>query len=640
MHYIRKTSLLTALFYALAPLAAASLPYQTGNDILVNGKLQNPNRNEIPQGWQKLVLRLNKAKAQVKADSGGVMMYFTSPEHMDQVRIKQTVHLPLDKVYEFSYEYRSDMDSSLHADAALLGTGLYLRAWQARPAKNWTKVRGLFHMPSSVPEKGEVIVLLQNRSMPRLWYRNVSLKPTNLTKGDIAGLIPPLKVHSVTSDDIFIMPGATAKTANFLINDIPENRLKDFRFEAELWNGPTQYVHCPVNGFRISIPMDKIPVGKSTLITKMFDRADNAMIQSTKVTLERIGKIPENVDFANTVLLKTPDGKPYFPLGVYAGIGWEFNIRELAGYGFNVIHSYGTGNPVAYENYDTGRFNKKYLANNLKLLKDAEKLGIYVMMSVPHQMAEDPKKVGMLPEWQKLYKEYPAVAAWYVDEMHSIRNTPFPLIKKAYDLIKKGDPKRQWWGYENPEPELADSLDAIMIGVTSDAMAKLIKLKLGSDKGIIHVYGQVDFRNSVASSLEYNQYNFVLPVIWGARGIFYFTYRNVNDPKTNPQYQELRPRVLNTVKRFSEIAPAIISETPLPEWTNAVKAAGNMEYKFFADNGTVYLFCGVAANASGNGSLTLPVPSGKTIRDVLNDQPLEAVKPTLEPGQGRIIEIK
>lgn len=619
---------------------AGRSPYKTGDDIIVNGKLERPNWKKVPQGWERLVLRLNKAQAQVEVNDGGVLMHFTSPDHMDQVRIKQTVNLELDKVYEFSFEYRSDMDRALRADASLLGTGVFLRSWRIRPAENWTKVRGLFYMPPTVPEKGEVIVLLQNRSLPKLWYRNVSLKATDLSINDVDRLIPPLKVHSVTSDDVFIMPGTTAQTANFLINDIPESQLGNFGFEAELWVDQKQHVKCKVDDFRISVPIDKIPIGQSTLITKMFDRSDNAIIQSTHVNIERIGEITGDIDFDNTVTLRTPDGKPYFPIGVYAGIGWNLNLKQLAGYGFNVIHSYATGHPLAYENYSPERFNKKFLDNNIALLQDAEKLGIYVMMSIPRQIAEDPQKVNMLGEWQRLYKNSPAVAAWYVDEMRLIRNTPFPLIKRSYDLIKKGDPSRQWWAYESPESELANSLDTIMIGVTSKAMAKLIKLKLGTDKGIIHVYGQVDYRNSVASSLEYNQYNFILPVIWGARGIFYYTYRNINDPKTNPLYKELKPRVLNTVQRFSKIAPAIVSEYPLPEWTNAIKVDGNMEYKVFADKDSVYIFCGVAAGAPKGGSLRLNTTSDQKIKDVLNDQKLESIYLTLDPGQGRIIEIR
>ncbi len=635
---ILRFTLVAALCQTGALLAAPN--YWTGENVLVNGKLETPNQKNIPAGWEKLILRLGKGQAEAKADGGGVLLHFTSPEHMDQARIKQTVQLELGKVYEFSYEYRSELDSSLHADAALLGTGVFLRAWLARPCDQWTKVRGLFYMPPTVPEKGQVIVMLQNRSMPKLWYRDVSLRPTDLKPEALGKLIPELKVHSVTTDDIFIMPGTKAKSAEFLINDIPETELARLRFEAELWTGAKTKIPCRVEGFRISVPMEKIPEGKSTLITKMFDRADNAMLQGKVVTIERVGTLPEDIDFGHAVALKTPDGKPFFPVGIYAGVGWDFDIRELVATGFNVIHCYGTGNPTTCREFNPEKFNAKYLENNRKLLDDAQKLGVYVMMSVPHQMAEDSTKVGLLPIWQNIYKDHPAVIAWYVDEMRAIRNTPFPLIKKSYDIIKKGDPNRQWWAYEHPEPELANSMDTIMIGVSSEALAKLIKLKLGSDKGLIHVYGQVDFRNSTASSLDYNQYNFVMPIIWGARGVFYFTYRNLIDPKTNPECAELRPRVLDTVKRFSEIAPAIIAGEPLQEWTESVKTTGSMEHKIFASKDAAYLFCGVAAGASEGGAIEAVIPAGKKLRDVLNAQPLSEIKLELAPGQGRIIEVK
>ena len=213
-------------------------------------------------------------------------------------------------------------------------------------------------MPPTVPEG------TGNRDAPKpidaeTLYRDVSLRPADLKPEDREA--PELKVHSVTTDDIFIMPGTKAKSADFLINDIPETELARLRFEAELWPGAKTKIPCRVEECRISVPMEKIPEGKSTLITKMFDRADNAMLQSKVVTIERVGTLPEGIDFGHAVALKTPDGKPFFPVGIYAGVGWDFDIRELVATGFNVIHCYGTGNPTTCRDFNPEKFNAKYL---------------------------------------------------------------------------------------------------------------------------------------------------------------------------------------------------------------------------------------------------------------------------------------
>ena len=146
-----------------------------------------------------------------------------------------------------------------------------------------------------------------------------------------------------------------------------------------------------------------------------------------------------------------------------------------------------------------------------------------------------------------------------------------------------------------------------------------------------------------AKSLDHNQSQFVMPVIWGARGVFYFIASNYLSKEVNPEYRLVGERVLKTVKRFSEAAPAVVSDDPLPAWANQVKTGGKMEKAIFALKGITYIFCGVAEGAGENGGLSFPVQENTEIRDLLNAETLSAEKNftlSLKPGQAKIIRVK
>ncbi len=633
MFRINHFLVLIVLFFA-GKISAAELGYQTiGNNILKNGELKEPYwKPGVPHYWDKQRPNTKGGETEVKPDGGGVLLYFTGPEYVDQIRIKQTIKLEKGKVYEVKYDYRSELDGSLKADATFWGTGVFMRAWWQVPSVDWTTVRGLFYMAENTT--GDVILTMQNRSQVKLWYRNISVKLTNLNKDDITKIIPAFKVHSVESEDVFLLPDTQKTTANFLVNDFPVEQLANYRIEADYYPNPKKVVKCQVDGIKIHIPVKDITGGETKLIGKLYSKADNTLVATANVTVNRVTKLPEGMDFSKTTEVTLADGKKFFPVGIYAGIGWEFSVKELVGYGFNVIHTYATNRR------DVDKTDTKGRANNLKLLDDAQKAGVYVMVQLPHDYTEKAEDVGKLPSWLDVYKDHPALFGYYVDETRSIKNTPYPTIRNAYNAVRKHDPRHKWFSYEGPDPNLRDCMDAIIYGVTSPSAVKLCMLNLGPEKPVIHCYGQRDFKAQDASSLDYNQSNFVMPVIWGARGIFYFTYRNVLNADTNPQYAELKPRVLDTAKRFGEISQAIVSGDPLPQWSDTIKVTGPMEYKVFADGVKTYIFCGVADSKQEKGTLKFTAPAGKSLRDVLNAQPMNMPEVTLNPGQARIIEVK
>ena len=147
-----------------------------------------------------------------------------------------------------------------------------MRAWWQVPSRNWTSVRGQFAMAENV--KGDVILPLQNRSQVKLWYRNISVRLTELRKEDIPNLIPAFHVHSVESKDVFLLPDTKKTSANFIVNDFSDENFGKFRIEADYCPTPTYPVSCSVEGRNIRVPVREIPDGESKLIAKLYSKAD------------------------------------------------------------------------------------------------------------------------------------------------------------------------------------------------------------------------------------------------------------------------------------------------------------------------------------------------------------------------------
>lgn len=620
-------------------LVAGNASYIIGENILKNGELQPQSRQvDAPRGWI-VWQQTPQSKTVLKQDDGGILIHFKGKEYINQIRFKQDLKLTPGQVYEIQFDYRSDPDPSLWADATFWGTGVFMRSWWLTPVQKYTTVRGLFHVAENV--KGNVILTMQNRSTVRLWYRNIRLYRTNLKKEEITRIIPDFNVHSVSTSDVFITPDNRKATADFIVNGFTEEMLKKFRIEAEYYPGGNRIVRCQVKGRNILVPMAQIPEGKTWLVGKLFDRRDNALVGMKKVEINRIKTLPANVDLSHNSCVEV-NGKKFFPIGIYAGIGWDFSADELVQQGYNVIHTYATNREDVCRAFPDKKFNEKAYRNTQKLLDDAKRLGVYVMIQLPHRYTEKLEFVNRFPQWLDVYKDHPAVFGYYVDETRSIKNTPYPVIKAAYDAVRAYDPKHKWFAYENPDPGLRECMDAILVECTP-AIKLLCALRLGTDKPVIHCFGQKDYMAQSAKSLDYNQSQFVMPVIWGARGIFYFCRRNYTTPKVNPEFMLVRDRVLKTVKRFSEAAPAVVSDDPLPVWTKQLKTDGKMETALFALKGTTYLFCGVADGADEEGSLSFPVRKGMEIHDLLNDKPCAAEKIFflhLKPGQARIIRVR
>ena len=110
-----------------------------------------------------------------------------------------------------------------------------------------------------------------------------------------------------------------------------------------------------------------------------------------------------------------------------------------------MIHTYASNREDVCRAFPDVKFNEKAFRNTQKLLDDAKRLGVYVMIQLPHRYTEKADFIGRFPQWLDVYKNHPALFGYYVDETRSIKNTPYPVIKAAYDAVHRYDPKHKWF---------------------------------------------------------------------------------------------------------------------------------------------------------------------------------------------------
>ncbi|NLW86521.1 MAG: hypothetical protein GXY38_06570 [Planctomycetes bacterium] len=551
---------------------------------------------------------------------------------MNQARIKQTLTVKPGLVYEMMYSYRSEDRIDLHADVASVGTGPQYRINYNPPSKDWVRRRLLFLIPQDVHDKGQVVVLLQNRSTAPIWYRDVSLRETNLAESDILAYQPSLQVKSLTADDAMIMPDSDAEFASFVGIGLPDGWEERFTMEARIYTSDGRRYPCDMENGRIRIPIKILPPGESELNVMLYDRDQKEgrlLVAYSRHDIVRISQaeIPDNIDFSRHEVFRHKDGTAFFPVGMYAGLGWNFSVGELHKAGFNTVHTCGTD-------------SWKVREENFKLLSDARKHGMWVMMGLPPRFQADPKFLPDLAKWIDSYKDSPAILFYYTDETHCQKRVPPAVIRRMYEQVKKSDPDRRIYSYERPDAKIKDCMDGVMWGVTSRGTSKLIKVRLGQDKPMIHVFGQGDHHGRTSPSLEAFQYEYIVPVIYGARGVFYWNLRAIQ--YSNPEGHLIKQRLYRTVNRFSQVAQDLLSEDPNPQWTHSITTSGDAEMLVKTSGRRVLILGGVNRSGKG-GEIRIQPPVGATVRDVLNAADVNVKDGCIirffRPGQAVLLEV-
>ena len=606
-----------------AAMAAETAAYRTGPNLLVNPDFAQNNGVDA-EGWQHFahdttnaVMRIVKVEGQ-PGISQAAEMYFTSMERAVQTRYKQPFEFKTNTVYEVRYFYQSEMDGDLHADTVMTGSGPMYRFFWNVPSKEWTEVRRIFATPEQIQVTDGRIFLLQNRSMVPIRYANVSLREVDIPLSEVARYEPSMSVHSITPDDQLVLPGSNKATADFIIDT--DGDKSDARFEAFYINGTNGVFDVAVSNLYCRVPMEAVTDGKTKLYVKMMDHG--VLINWASVEIE---KIPESAMPKGDLLpekpkcVVDPDGKPMVVIGMYCinEDKQDWPMVDLRNNGFNTLHSY----------WACGSWKKP--AKLESLLERARINRMWWMVDIPHSLAEKPGNGENLATWFAKFDKPPATLFFYTDEMYSIRKTPMPLFdvtRKA--MVSATGGRRQWIAYEGPETFLAPYLDGLLWNFSSPNVVKLARIRMGADKILIHCFGQ-NHRSELESHVppEEIRYNFFMPIVLGARGVFYWENSTI---KWRHKYRdELKALLYENARELSALSPLILSEEALPADAPkvSVTAADGSVYvlnHILGDKGVVII--GRDKAASGEAAYTV-APGGYTF------EPDAKLSSSIAPGE-------
>ena len=555
-----------ALWFILAMAASAAIAgmpaYSVGPNLLANPDFANNNGVDA-DGWEHFVQHSTNAVMRIVKVQGqpGIFhaaeMSFTSMDRAVQTRYKQSVPLETNTVYELEYTYQSEMDGNLHADVMITGSGPMYRSFFNIPSAKWTRVRRFFATPEQIQVTEGKIFLFQNRSMVPIRYANGSLRVTDIKPEDIGKYEPTFSVHSVTADDQLILPGGGKKTADFVIHT--DCTRSDIRYDAFYINGTNGVFDIAVSNLYCHVPMEAITDGKTTLYVGMRDRGteDDVLINWATAVIE---KIPESAMPKGNLLpekprcVVDPNGKPMVVIGMFCvnEDKKDWPMVELRRNGFNTLQSYwACGSWKSPEKIDA-------------LLERARINGVLWMVDMPHHWTEHPGNGENLERWFAKYDKSPATLFFYTDEMYSIRKTPMPLFeatRRAMESATGG--RRLWLAYEGPEVFLTPYLDGLLWNFSSPNMVKLARIRMGQDKILIHCFGQ-SHRSSLETPVtpESIRYEFFMPIVLGARGVFYWENSTV---KWRHKYRtELKNMLFENARELSALSPLILSEETPP----------------------------------------------------------------------------
>ncbi len=617
MTALKKTLCIVHCALCIAADAAA------GPNLLVNPEFSSTNGVDA-EGWQHFVQHSTNAVMRIVPVEGqpgikqAVEMYFTDMDRAVQTRYKQPFPFETNTVYELEYSYQSEMDGALNADVVMTGSGPMYRCFFNIPSKKWTRVRRYFATPEQIQVTEGKIFLVQNRSMVPIRYANVSLRATDISVTDVARLEPSISVHSVTADDQLILPGGDKATADFVIHT--DCARPEVRYEAFYINGTNGVFDVAVSNLYCHVPMSAITDGKTKIYVAMKEgnreqgrgnREEGTgngelLINWATAVIEKIPEsampkgdiLPEKPNF-----VRTPDGKPILVIGMYSvnDDKQDWPMVELRRNGFNTLHSYwACGSWKNPEKID-------------KLLERARINKMWWMVDIPHFLAEHPGNGEKLEEWFGRFDKPPSTLFFYTDEMYSIRKTSmalFDVTRKA--MVSATDGKRLWIAYEGPETFLAPYLDGLLWNFASPSMVKLARIRMGKDKILIHCFGQ-KYRSSLETPVapEEIRYNFFMPIILGARGVFYWEYSTI---KWRHKYRdELKALLFENARELSALAPLVLSDEPLPAdppKVSVTAADGSVYSAVFAKGGEAVAIVGRDWNAAATTAFYAVNPAG------------------------------
>lgn len=379
-----------------------------------------------------------------------------------------------------------------------------------------------------------------------------------------------------------------------------------------------------VAGLRTDLVIDRprgLEPGRHLLRVSLEDRRSGRVVAATGHPLVQWpGEAPEARCWIDRHGRLIVDGRPFFPLGLFAELPEEEELRLIAEAGFNCVMPY----------YLYGQTGASLEAQR-RYLDAAERIGVKTIYSTK-DIYDGPMIAALeqLHGWRgreailrglvETFRGHPNVIAWYTNDEKGVADAP--QVVEHYEIIRSLDEDHPIWMCDfRPEVirEFWDSADVfgvdwypiawLPIRSTGDAAAQargqLFAARPRWDVPQAHnlgIYspGASDTRPPTAEELRCMCYQFLAT---GATGLILYCYDDLErDPKA--PFSERWRDVRGVAAELSGLGPILLSVAePLPV---GVESAGPVRWFSRAHADVTHLFLVNAGTEPATASLTLP----------------------------------
>lgn len=395
--------------------------------------LENSSFEEGAGGW-KLSCGMHIGRGFGHNGSGGLVYDRPQPSDMQDFA-RQDISVERGKAYAFSALVKTEGFKAKNHRGASLGvewydandkwmSGGYIDGVTAAD-QDWTLVRGVTRDLPADAARVELLIYIAKESSGKAYFDNVRVEP--LVRDPVAFVFSSA-YRNVAADgevrfnaSIYRPDGETGTKAVFTYTDA---------VGAVRHVSPTREER---DGATLALDVLSLRQGRSEVVCELV-ASDGRTLGRAACLFERVTKLPKRrvwIDSHNRCIV---DGKPFFPLGMYASRLEGEQLEMYANGPFNTVMPYQRANRE-----DLDRLHAKgimafvSLRNELLGTNWARENGVTTQDQVDAYYVAEINKV----------KDHPALLGWYVNDERPA--TEVPVRAHLRDVFWKTDPDHPTW---------------------------------------------------------------------------------------------------------------------------------------------------------------------------------------------------
>ncbi len=541
------------------------------------------------------------------------LVYENSDPNLPYAYPSLKIHLETGRIYRFSAWVRTEGLKSAKGGGAKLGiersdaNGRHLGGTYSRDLKgdsDWTRIEGVTSEISEMTASIVFIPYCTPGCVGKAYFDDIEIVPYEK---------PPVG-HMLSSVYRNI---AAAGSVEFVVGlVVPERfRLEDLKaeFSYEKQDGGRKTAPAKELGrdmARFAVDVAEMKSGRSVVAFRL-NAPDGSVLGSAKLAFNRVAKLPERRVWIDEHRRTIVDGKPFFPLGMYAG-----NVGRRAEYvkgPFNCVMPYEAPDAVGMDFYWTNGVRVIYS------VKDVYAGANHAPASVTSEDAAD----SYVRAKVDAFKNHPGLLAWYVND-ELVGDGWHGALTHRRDFLEQADPDHPTWSVVYQLQflrELAPTFD--IIGTDPYPVPdKPLSMVTDWTRQTDRAYFALRPMWQVPQAFDWGGYRSEWPgspenrmptvdemrsMSWqciasGANGLIYYSFAAIQKQTHGLPFAKAWADICKVGEEVRRYIPVLLSVEPTPEVTGAPSEWG---VRVWRKDGTTWLLAVNAQDKADSAEITL-----------------------------------